>query len=121
MWVKIGLMQNLKNGITYMKYKTSQSRLLHAVFSKHGGSTVLSKLTGYPKQNFTNWKIRGKVPLEHVGKISTDLEESKWAFNYEELQTLLDGKPDWKVLVQRTFNDKDTREWVLEGSWPYGS
>ena len=92
---------------TKMSNIKKQRILLRAIFRACGGPTELEKLTGLPRQNFTNWQIRGKVPLLSAVKLSKDLGISKWGFNYEDFCEVDDNPISWEETVKSYMLPKE--------------
>jgi hypothetical protein len=92
-----------------------QKLLLKSIFKSCGGPTELQHLTQIPRQNFTNWQIRGKVPLLLAIKISKELGISKWGLNYKEFCEVDDNPIPWKEVVNSYFLPKGVVAKLLKG------
>ena len=91
--------------------------LLRSIIKACGGPTELESVTGIPRQNFTNWQIRGKVPAVIAAQIARDLGISKWGFNYSDFYVIyeVDDEPlAWKEVVESYLLPKDIVEELLK-------
>jgi hypothetical protein len=101
-----------------MKDTDKQKLLLRSIFRSCGGPTELQELTGIPRQNFTNWQVRGKVPLLQAVKISKLVGISKWGLNYTEFCEVTDEEcshPSWEEVVESYFLPKGIIDKLLKG------
>lgn len=100
-----------------MKDIDKQKLLLKSIFKSCGGPTELQELTGIPRQNFTNWQVRGKVPLLQAVKISKIIEVSKWGLNYKDFCEVCDDSsyPTWEEVVKSYFLPRGIIDKLLRG------
>lgn len=98
-----------------------QKILVKAIFKACGGPTELQKTTGIQRQNFTNWQIRGKVPLLIAVDISEQLDIPKWGLNYDDFCKVVgtDIAPSWEEVVKSYFLPKGITDKLLikEKKW----
>lgn len=95
-----------------------QKLLLRSIFKSCGGPTELQELTEIPRQNFTNWQVRGKVPLLQAAKISKVIGISKWGLNYKEFCEVLEDDtvpPSWEEVIESYFLPKAIVDKLLKG------
>lgn len=83
-----------------MKQLEKQKLLLRSIFKACGGPTELGKHLQIPRQRFTNWQIRGKVPVVQAVEISKKLEISKWGLNFPDFCAIEDKPLTWKEVVK---------------------
>lgn len=102
-----------------IKLKTSQARLLHALWELHGGPTMAAKKLGVHQQMPINWRVRGFVPLKKCADVSRILDVPQLALNYTALKPF-GFKPvsSWTTIVTSIGFDKKTEEWILKGKHP---
>jgi len=100
-----------------MKRLDKRKLLLRSIFKSCGGPTELQQLTNIPRQNFTNWQIRGKVPLLLAIKISKLLDISKWGLNYTEFCEVDDSPLSWEEVVRSYFLPKGIIDKLLAGDY----
>jgi hypothetical protein len=98
-----------------MKELEKQKLLLRAIFKSCGGPTELQELTGIPRQNFTNWQLRGKVPVLKAIDISSELNISHWGLNYVDFCKLYEDPPPWDQVVKSYFLPKGVIAKLLKG------
>lgn len=82
-------------------HKNSQALLLHFLWCKHGGPVHVARLAGVAMQAPNNWRLRGKVPLSQVKRVSEAIGESMWALNYSGMAQLYkkSERPSWIDVV----------------------
>ena len=98
--------------------KGGQSLLLQALWQKHGGITEVSKKTKVPRQQLVNWKLRGRVPLEQVGRVSRGLNILKEGLNYDQIFDFNGYGSSWKWVVEQYGFDKAIEKKILAGKNP---
>jgi len=103
--------------IIIMKDIDKQKLLLKAIFKSCGGPTELQNLTQIPRQNFTNWQIRGKVPILLAVRVAEELGISKWGLNYKEFYAVVgeNDSPSWEEVVKSYFLPKGIADKLLKG------
>ncbi len=105
-----------------VKGMNAQQRLIHAIIRKHGGPLQAARLvtqkTKEPmnKQTFTNWNVRGLVPLEQLLFIADVLKVEPYCLNYEGYSKMIRKEKEWKKVVEdcKILNDV-TKKWVITG------
>lgn len=99
-----------------MTNKAKQKLLLKSIFKSCGGPTELQELTGITRHNFTNWQVRGKVPILLAIKVADKLGISKWGLNYADFCAVSEGEPEaWEDVVKSYFLPKGIADKLLEG------
>lgn len=99
-----------------INYKKGDSALLEAIFRAYGGATYLHNkfFPDISTQSFTNWKLRGRVPLKKVVRIGSKLKIPVWGLNYSELALMYPkNMPAWKDVVAMYKLPKDLVERIL--------
>jgi hypothetical protein len=103
---------------TAKKLKLSQARMLSVLWDKFGGIKGTSDLLGVPYQNPINWRLRGFVPLELVGRTARKLGVSKEALNYEGVAGLCGTEFRWDAIVAINVPEAGLRKYILAGTHP---
>lgn len=101
-----------------IKIESSQGRFLHILWRLYGGATEVSRLIGTRPQLPVNWKNRGRVPLQYVGKVSRVLGVPPELLNYEQVVAFKGKGVSWKKLVKEfKLRDRDF-DFVVAGKLP---
>lgn len=104
---------------TKKKLKSSQSRLIAALFKTRGGVVACEKLLGVSHQNLINWRSRGAVPLNKVIEIAQKLKINPEVLNFEKSAPFfaIENK-DWEHCVKMCKFESNITKWVLDGIHP---
>ena len=84
------------------KIRTGSQALIKMLWIRYGGPAQIHQkfFPEIPRQDFVNWRERGRVPLKLVHKVADKLGISIWGLNYEDLAVMYPTKiPSWRQVV----------------------
>lgn len=105
-------------------YRTPKSlecgcaRLLQCLIEQLGGATKVATELHLKPQIPVNWKLRGQVPLEHVGRFSRTFKVEQLGLNYEQMLMLTGKDVPWKKVVGSYGFPSDVVKYILNGKAP---
>lgn len=79
---------------------SGQAKLLDLIWELTGGAAAVATKINVHRQLPVNWRNRGKVPLELVGRLSRALKLPPEAFNYEEVIDFKGEGLTWEQTVK---------------------
>lgn len=94
------------------------SRLLQCLIEQLGGATKVATELFLNPQIPVNWKLRGQVPLEHVGRFARKFKIPEEGLNYEQLIMLKGAGPTWSKVVASYGFPRDVVNYILKGKSP---
>lgn len=99
--------------------KNGTQRLLKVLWEKHGGLAYIGKVLKTDPQNLINWRWRGFVPLEKVGRLARWMGVPKVCLNYEQVCEYEGMLFAWETVVKAScgLNPREIK-YVLSGKAP---
>lgn len=101
-----------------IKIESSQGRFLHVLWKLYGGATEVGRLLNISPQLPVNWKVRGRVPLQYIGKVSRGLQVLPELLNYEQVVAFKGKGCNWKKLVRDFKLEEKAQSYVFSGKKP---